>query len=125
MFIGKCKIEESNYDCLVFCVRDIQEIKIPNFIKHICSYSFEYCEQLRIVEFSNNSKLQTIDRGAFSESKIKSIQIPSSVTSIGEKVFYHCNNLCIIEIDNAEMIFLYQTAFEDCQNALIMIPVHS
>ena len=125
MNIGKKRIEESNYDCLVIYVRKIQQIKIPNFIEHICSYSFYHCEQLEKVEISNDSKLQTIDKYAFYYSTIKSIRIPSSVISIGEDAFFGCISLCIIEFDNTEMISLYQTAFKDCHNALIMIPFHS
>lgn len=66
MIIGKSSIEQSNYDCLVFCVRDIKQIKIPNFIEHICTFSFNKCKKLEIVEFSDDSKLQTIDKDAFS-----------------------------------------------------------
>ena len=124
MIIGKSRIEESNYDCLIFCIRNIRQIKIPNFIEHICSYSFEICSQLELIEIPDDSKLQTIGKNAFSNSKIKSLRIPSSVTSIGEYAFHCCNNLCIIEANNAEMTSIYQTALKNCHNVLIMIPVH-
>ena len=171
MIIGKTNIEENNYNCLIFCVRDIQRITIPNFIEHICSYSFDnrlqlemieipndsklqtidkyafswsslksiiipssvttigehafnHCKQLEIIEIPNDSKLQTIDKYAFSNSSIKSIIIPSSVTTIEENAFYNCE-LLIIEINNAEQISMYQTAFENYQNTLLMIPIHS
>ena len=59
MIIGKTNIEEDNYDCLIFCVRDIKHIQIPNFIEHICSYSFERCNQLDeiIIPSDQNLKL--------------------------------------------------------------------
>ena len=100
MIIGKTNIDQSNYDCLIFCVRDIRHIKIPNFIEHICPYSFENCKQLEQVEIPNDSKLQTIDESAFSYSAIKSIRIPSSVALIGNRAFSDCKQLKIIDISN-------------------------
>lgn len=41
LIIGKKSIEQQNYDHLVFCARNVKTVKIPKFIKHICSYSFE------------------------------------------------------------------------------------
>ena len=171
MIIGKKNIDSNNYDCLVFCVRDIERITIPNFIKHICSSSFDTCLHLELIEFANDSKLQTIDKNAFCFTAIKRIQIPSSVTFIGEYAFNECENFesiefandsklqtigkwafnntaihsiiipssvtfidenvfhtfenpIIIEIKNTEKISLYQTAFKNCKNSILMIPFH-
>ena len=100
IIIGKTNNDQNNYDCLIFCARDTQHIKIPNFIEHICSCSFENCKQLEEIEFPNDSKLQTIDKYAFSETAIKRIIIPSSVTLIDEYAFSNCQQLQIIEIPN-------------------------
>ena len=93
MIIGKTNIEQSNYDCLIFCVRDAKRIQIPSFIEHICSSSFNFCNQLETIDFTSDSRLKTIDRNAFANSSIKKIAIPSSVTSIGYRAFMSCRNL--------------------------------
>ena len=53
MIIGKTDIEQDDYDCLVFCSRDV---KIPNFIKRINSCAFNLCRNLRQVEIPSDSK---------------------------------------------------------------------
>ncbi|KAK8897393.1 hypothetical protein M9Y10_015339 [Tritrichomonas musculus] len=124
MIIGKTNIEQSNYDCLVFCVRDIQRIKIPSFIEHICSHSFDYCKQLESIEFPDDSRLQTIKKSAFSSSTIKSIRIPSSVTSIGEYAFHYCIQLQVVEIpDNSKLQSIDKNAFDLSQIKCIKIPL--
>lgn len=66
--IGKSSNEQSNFDCLIFCVRNIEKITIPSYIEHICSHAFEKCVNLTEVEFPDDSKLQTIGKSAFFES---------------------------------------------------------
>ena len=100
MILGKMNNESNNYENLIFCSRNIKHIKLPNFIKHIISCSFEFCKQLEVIEFPNDSKLETIDKYAFCYTKIKSIKIPSSVKLIGEGVFGGCKQLEVIEIPN-------------------------
>ena len=123
MIIGKTNIDQDNYDCLVFCVRDITNITIPNFIEHICSYSFDGCKQLDVFEFENDSKLQTIDIRAFLNSSILNITIPSSVTFIGEKAFYNCDELEWIVIPNdSKLRTIDKNAFAHTLIESIVIP---
>ena len=56
--IGKSKIEQENYDVLVFCVRNVEKVIIPSFIEIIESHSFENCSKLQLCEFQPNSKLK-------------------------------------------------------------------
>ena len=100
MIIGKTCVDQSNYDCIVFCVRDIQNILIPNFIEHICSYSFYCCSKLTEIKFTSDSKLHTIGKNAFFHSEITSIAIPPTVTFIGERTFADCYKLQQIDIPN-------------------------
>ena len=53
----------------------------------ICEYAFFNCCRLRKVEIPTNSNLQTIEKYAFSYSKIEEISIPASVTKICENAF--------------------------------------
>lgn len=133
MIIGKSSKETSNFDCFVFCFKNIKNITIPDSIKYISAWSFSgssiksitipsevtyigesafsNCYQLQHIDFSNESKLQTIGADAFFRSAIKSIAIPSEVTFIGDRAFYYCWQLKIIElnekfnIDSINLIF--------------------
>lgn len=60
--IGKSKIEQDNYDVLVFGVRNIKTALIPSFIEKIGPYVFDYCKQLKTVDFSADSKLSIIEK---------------------------------------------------------------
>ena len=57
MIIGKSTLEQEHYDVLVFCIRNIENIKIPDFIEIIDSYSFQECHKLQSVEFPSNLKI--------------------------------------------------------------------
>ena len=110
MIIGKTNIDQENYDCLVFCVRDDIPIKIPNFIEHICPYAFDGCTKLQQVDISDESKLRIIDNNAFSRSSIKSIKITSQVTRIGENAFSSCLNLKFIEFANDSKLQIIESS---------------
>lgn len=87
--IGKKIIEQTNFDCFVFCSRDVKGITIPSCIKHISPFSFSDCKNLQKVEFASDSKLQTIENSAFSSSSIEAITIPSEVNRIGKSAFFN------------------------------------
>lgn len=80
--VKKSQINKENYDVLVFSTRNIETASIPSFIETIESYAFEDCFTLRSIEFSEESKLQTIKKSAFNNSTIESISIPSSVIEL-------------------------------------------
>ena len=91
--IGKSSIDQENFDVLLFCFRNVEKVTIPDFIEVISPYSFSRNELLQQVEISSNSKLQTIERGAFSSTNIKNFTIPSQLVKIGERAFYYCEKL--------------------------------
>ena len=76
--IGKSIIEGGNFDSLIFCIRDIENVLIPNFIERIEPFAFNKCDRLHGLEISNDSKLQVIEKNSFYMSSIDSISIPSS-----------------------------------------------
>lgn len=96
--IGKSQIGLDYYDSLVFCVRNVTEVKIPNFIKFIEAHSFEFCTKLRKIEFDPDSQLQIIGKQSFAFTQIQSILIPPHVTRICENAFFLCDTLSTIEI---------------------------
>lgn len=99
--LKKSKIDQENFDILVYSVDDIEEeIIIPNFIKNINSYCFQSIKKLEKVEFENNSQLQSIGDYSFSNTSINNkILIPSNVTFIGKYAF-EGTNIQIIEFEN-------------------------
>ena len=123
---GKSNIEQLNYDILIFCVRNIESITNPSFVKKICSSAFSDCTNLHQVEIPINSELQTIENDAFINTQIKYIRIPSQVTKIGEKAFYCClQQLQTIEIPNDSKLETNQeNAFSYCSIESINIPSH-
>lgn len=73
MIIVKTSSESNNYENFNFFVRNIQKMTIPDFIKHIDSFSFA---QLFIVYIS----------------------IPDNVEVIGKSAFSHCERLQYVVI---------------------------
>ena len=151
MIIGKPSNEPSelnksdNYENLVFCYQNISTIKIPNYIKRIDSFvfyqssiaditipgevriigknSFSFCRQLRRIEISKESKLQTIGESAFNYSGIEYIRIPSSVTNIGKYAFCSCKQLRRIEISKeSKLQKIEESIFEGTLIESITIP---
>lgn len=114
IIIGKTKLEQTNFDTLVFCLRDVETITIPNFIKRICPNAFDGCNHLEKIEIPSDSKLQTIGKNAFNDVNIESLTIPSFVKKLEEgwccntpflnKVFVHPSNQNFKSIDNKIII---------------------
>lgn len=59
--------ENQNFDVLVFCVRDIEKVTIPNFIEIIDKYAFNDCK-IKSIEIPPDSKLRIIGKN-FNSSK--------------------------------------------------------
>lgn len=69
-------------------------IKIPASITSIGSSAFFNCTGLTKVTFADNSRLESIEYGAFGScSSLESIEIPDNVTSIGVQAFNNCSSL--------------------------------
>ena len=90
----------------------IEEFTIPNSVKNIGNFSFQYCSNLTSITIPNS--VTSIGMYAFDEcSSLTSITIPNSVTSIGWGAFEECSGLTSITIPNSvTSIGMY--AFEGC-----------
>ena len=103
--VGKSDENNDEFDTLLFASRDIEEISIPSNIKFISSYAFSDCTKLhriyippsvsrilpyaflscynlQIIEFHEESKLQSLAKSAFSGNKNLIIMIPSSLRNL-------------------------------------------
>ena len=73
---------------------NLTEINIPAEVKVIGDSAFYNCANVTKVTIPANSKLETIEKGAFqSISKITSIYLPDGLTSIASYAFYGCSSL--------------------------------
>ena len=77
-------------------------------IDRIQDYSFENCNSLTYLEFSETGEgiekegLQSIGANAFNGSSIETIRLPSTINNINEDAFNNCTNLTSIIINKTE-----------------------
>lgn len=77
---------------------------------------------LRKVEFSTDSDLETIERCAFFGSAIERMIIPQKVSKIGDETFSYCQNLKVIEIlEESKLKSFSSLACNLCPEAIIMV----
>ncbi|KAK8889654.1 hypothetical protein M9Y10_034407 [Tritrichomonas musculus] len=90
VMVGKSNSEQDNFDVIMFACRDIEKVIIPNYIKHIDSFAFFECYNLKSVEFSEDSQLQSVGDSCFSSTSIQRITFPKKIESSGALTF--CSN---------------------------------
>jgi hypothetical protein len=74
---------------IAFASSGLREISIPDNVICIRTSAFADCKNLKEVRFSENSRLQRIDRDAFKRCKaLTTIVIPQTVKSIGQGAFH-------------------------------------
>ncbi len=71
----------------------IESVVIPDSIITIGTDSFSGCTNLNSVTISANSKLETLEQGAFYATGLTSINFPKSVKTIGYSAFSGCASL--------------------------------
>lgn len=104
LLIYKKDEKNSDYDTLIWARRNIDQVVIPLFIKEISSYAFYGCDNLKKIEFAENSELKIISKNAFRSSRIESILVPNKVELIEEYAFYDCRYLKNIEfLDDSQL----------------------
>lgn len=84
MIIGKSNSSVDHYDILVFVRRDIEEIKIPSFIKHIDPYAFDGCSKLQSIKFSKESELLSLGKCSLAGTHLSNINIPPKFNNFEE-----------------------------------------
>lgn len=74
----------NDFDVLIFCRRDAENVKIPSYIKVINDYAFDNCSKLKSLTFESGSNLETIGFCSISlcSSSLKSIVFPPSLNHI-------------------------------------------
>lgn len=90
-------------------------IKISDSVKVIGDYAFYKCNNLGVVTFGKNSKLEKIGAYAFAYNNNLQIKLPKTVKSIGKYSFAYCGNL-IFDMSNTKIEVIPDYAFYNCPN---------
>lgn len=108
LILRKFNSESIDYDMIVYCNKNAEDITIPSFIKYISGYAFEGCENINKIVFSESSKLLSIGKGAFSFTNIKILSIPNSVECLEDGWCHDAFNLIgvILQPNNTNFKYL-------------------
>ena len=92
----------TDIDYNAFQKSTLTHITIPNSVKNIGRYAFQYCNSLTNVDISmTGSSLSTISDYAFQYcNDLSQITIPNNVINIGINPFTNCSKLTTINISN-------------------------
>lgn len=85
--IGKSANNGHEYDILLFARRDIEKAVIPSFIKKIGPRSFELCDNLKEISFSEKSQLLSIGHHSFYRSSLEKLFIPLNFIDFDDECF--------------------------------------
>ena len=120
-----CKSDKcsDDYYILLFAPRNIEKAIIPSNITIIANNSFQFCENLRQLDFSEDSKLTALCSCSFQSTFIERIKIPSHVKIIGTSCFSNCQLLRKVEIsENSEITSIETEAFSSTPITSFLIP---
>ena len=96
----------------------IECVALSNRIEYIGSNAFSDCNNLKAVELSEESILNTIGSGAFSNCRqLESINLPDGLTCIGGGAFNNCSNLKEIKIPET-VTDVEHGAFNECNKII-------
>ena len=97
-------------------VRNMRRVLIPDSVTEIGDDAFSHCENLELVKLSENSNLNNIGSGAFSDCvSLSKIKIPDSVTGIGYSAFSECENLESVKLSQ-NLQTIGSNAFAGCSS---------
>lgn len=98
VILSKLSPESENFDCVLFAIRKIVNVTIPNYVRVIGNNAFADSPNLKSIVFEEGSQLQSIGKNGLVGTKIE--KIPSSCKVIGSDAFGNCSNLLKFEFDN-------------------------
>ena len=98
--------------------------KASSFVEMISSpYSFFLCNKIRRIQFSEDSRLNSIKKFTFAWLNIKSIEFPSKVKIIEKGAFFNCHGLeTVIFSENSELSLICERAFQRTGIKTFIIP---
>lgn len=114
--LKKTDTKSGTFDQLVFCRRDVKDVKIPSQIKEINENSVRQCKNLKTLTFDPNSCLEIIYARSFSMSEgVKEIVLPKSLKKVCSQAFYCIESLESVQFlsEDVEVGFW---SFYNCRN---------
>ena len=101
------KSDKCDEKVLLFVKRNIVNSIVPSCVTKIGSFSFSNCESLKTIKFNEDSKLKTISKCAFYQTKIESLSLPSSIENLEEGWCINSDNLNQISVSEKNEKFIY------------------
>lgn len=88
-----------------FNADSLTEITIPDSVVTLGYYALAYCDGLKRVNLSDNSKLQELMEGTFYACKnLTDISLPDKIVEIKEYAFYGCRNMTTLPLKNSSQV---------------------
>lgn len=78
---------------------ELKKIRISKHVTEIGRVAFGYCDQLKEIEYAENSELRIIKDNSFCYTALTRIVIPSSVVEIQKSAFSFCFELKEVEFE--------------------------
>lgn len=100
------------YSCAFYNHPVLKRITFPSSMREICPSAFRKCYRLRVVNFSEPSKLRAIMSMAFSLTNIRKIKFPNSLKYIGSYAFDECKMEKVIFPADSKLKRIAEGAFE-------------
>jgi hypothetical protein len=94
------------------------EVTVPDTVESLGGLCFGYCKSVRVVTFSSESRLRSIEDGAFAEcGQLESIFLPPSLESIGNECLCDCVSLAHISFGaNSHLRSMGDRIFYHCRS---------
>ena len=98
---------------------------VPNSVKSIAYYAFNYCDNLTSITFPNT--LDSISSWAFYYcDELTSLNLPASVKLISDYAFYHCTALTSITSQATTTPTIYANTFKNVSKSIpLYVPFNS
>lgn len=123
IMVRKTDPKSDIFDIFMMSIRNIEKVIVPSYIKRISSSCFADCCSLESIEFSNDSKIESIGSRAFYRCPIRSFVIPSSVVDLGEGILSDCKRLKFVEFQsNSKLCSIRNNAFYNSVFKGIIVP---
>lgn len=91
----------------------LRSVTIPPEVKEVEYCAFLGCTSLRTLEFSVESKLETIGSGAFERTALVEFHAPPGLKTIDKGAFYECRSLEVLDLWECSAN-VHENAFYDC-----------
>lgn len=94
----------------------IESIDIPATVTEIGTVAFDFCENLKTVNFDDLINLTNIGVNAFEGTALEVVDLSNTkITSTGEASFQYCNNLVSVSLPTCTTT-ISQASFSGCEN---------